>query len=39
MTLHFRQGADAYDITIARGALSQAGELFKLDRKVLVFTG
>ena len=39
MTLHFRQGADAYDITIARGALSQAGELFKLDRKVLVVTG
>lgn len=39
MTLHFRQGPDAYDITIARGALPLASGLFNLDRKVLVVTG
>ena len=39
MTLHFREGSEAYDITIARGAISRAGELFDLHRKVLVVTG
>ncbi len=39
MTLQFRQGQCAYDITIARGALLQAAELFDLKRKILVVTG
>ena len=39
MTLHFREGPHAYDITIARGALSLASGLFSLKRKVLVVTG
>ena len=39
MTLKLRQGSSAYDITVARGALSRAGELFDLQRKVLVITG
>lgn len=39
MVLHFRQGVCAYDITVARGALSRAAELFDLKRKVLIVTG
>ena len=39
MTLSFRQGGSAYDITISRGSLQRAGELFNLERKVLVVTG
>ena len=39
MTLEFRQGGTAYDITVSRGSLSQAGSLFNLRRKVLVVTG
>lgn len=39
MTLHFRQGFDAYDITIANGSLLKASEVFDLSRKVLVVTG
>jgi len=39
MTLHYRQGSDSYDIIIARGILSRAGEFFDLRRKVLVVTG
>ena len=37
-TLRFQNGADAYDIHIGKGLLSQAGELFNLKRKVLVVT-
>ena len=39
MTLEFRQGGTAYDITVSRGCLSLAGRLFNLRRKVLVVTG
>ena len=39
MTLEFRQGGTAYDITVSRGCLSLAGRLFNLQRKVLVVTG
>lgn len=39
MTLHFREGQDAYEISIARRGLSLASGLFNLDRKVLVVTG
>ncbi len=39
MTLQFRQGQCVYDITIARGALLRAAELFDLKRKILVVTG
>ena len=36
--LHMELGTDGYDITVERGALQRAGELFKLDRKVLIAT-
>ena len=29
--LHMELGTDGYDITVERGALQRAGELFKLD--------
>ena len=36
--LHMELGANSYDITVERGALNRAGELLKLDRKVLIVT-
>lgn len=36
--LHMELGANSYDITVERGALQRAGELLKLDRKVLIVT-
>ena len=39
MTLRYSNEAISYAITIAPGALAQAGELFALRRKVLVVTG
>ena len=36
--IHLDLGARGYDINIGRGALSQAGELFNLDRRVLIVT-
>ena len=39
MTLRYSNEAISYDITIAPGALAHAGELFALERKVLVVTG
>ena len=38
MTLHFNSGSAAYPIHIGKGLLPKAGELFALDRKVLVVT-
>ena len=38
MTLTMDLGKSSYDITIERSALSRAGEIFDLDRKVLVVT-
>ena len=38
MTLRYSNEAISYDITIAPGALAQAGDLFCLQRKVLVVT-
>ncbi len=38
MTLRMNLGEDSYDITVARGALGRASELFSLDRRVLVLT-
>ncbi len=38
MTIHVELGASSYDIELSRGALARAGELLKLDRKVLVVT-
>jgi len=37
-TLHVGLGADSYDIYVEGGLLKRAGELFRLDRKVLVVT-
>ena len=31
-------GKNSYDITIEKGALSKAGEIFEVDRKVLIVT-
>ena len=39
MTLRYSNEAISYSITIAPGALAQAGKLFALERKVLVVTG
>lgn len=36
--LHMKLGANGYDITVERGALGKAGELLKLDRRVLIVT-
>ncbi len=36
--LRMELGANSYDITVERGALQRAGELLKLDRKVLIVT-
>lgn len=36
--LHMELGANSYDITVERGALNRAGELLKLERKVLIVT-
>lgn len=36
--LHMKLGANGYDITVERGALDKAGELLKLDRRVLIVT-
>ncbi len=38
MTIHVELGASSYDIELSRGALARAGELLKLQRKVLVVT-
>lgn len=38
MTLHLSLGENSYDIVIERGCLKKAGELLKLDRKVLIVT-
>ncbi len=38
MTIHVELGASSYDIELARGSLSRAGELLNLNRKVLVVT-
>ncbi len=38
MTLTVRLGEHGYDITVERGALSRAGEIFSLSRRVLVVT-
>ena len=38
MTIHVELGASSYDIELCRGALSRAGELINLNRKVLVVT-
>ena len=37
-TLRLDLGQRSYDITVGRGILSRAGELFNLDRRVLVLT-
>ena len=37
-TLHVGLGADSYDIYVEGGLLKRAGELFRLERKVLVVT-
>ncbi len=37
-TLHVGLGADSYNIYVEGGLLKKAGELFRLDRKVLVVT-
>ena len=38
MTIHVELGASSYDIELSRGALSRAGELIPMQRKVLVVT-
>ena len=38
MIIPVRLPAGSYDITLSRGALSRAGEIINLDRKVLVVT-
>ncbi len=38
MILPVDLGKNSYDITLERGALSRAGEVFNLDRKVLIVT-
>ncbi len=38
MTIHVELGASSYDIELSRGALSRAGELINLNRKVMVVT-
>ena len=38
MTLHLNLPNGGYDIYLERGALARAGELFSLDRKVLIVT-
>ncbi len=38
MTIHVELGISSYDIELSRGALSHAGELLNLNRKVLVVT-
>ena len=38
MTIHVELGSSSYDIELSRGALSRAGELINLKRKVLVVT-
>ena len=37
-TLHLNLGEKSYDITVGRGMLCRAGEVFDLDRKALVVT-
>lgn len=36
--LHMELGENSYDITVERGSLNRAGDLLKLDRKVLIVT-
>ena len=36
--LHMELGANGYDITVERGVLQKAGELLRLDRRVLIVT-
>jgi len=38
MVIHVELGASSYDIELCRGALSRAGELLNLNRKVMVVT-
>jgi len=38
MNLHISTGNGGYDVTVERGALGKAGELFDLNRRVLVVT-
>lgn len=38
MILHLSLGENSYDIIIERGCINKAGELLKLDRKVLIVT-
>ncbi len=38
MVLHLYLGTRGYDITVERGALSRVGEIFPLERRVLVVT-
>ena len=38
MVIHVELGASSYDIELCRGALARAGELIKLNRKVLEVT-
>lgn len=38
MIINMNLGINSYDIVVERGSLSKAGELLKLDRKVLVVT-
>ena len=38
VTLHMNLGKDSYDILVERGALSRVGEIFDLDRRVLIVT-
>ncbi len=38
MVIHVELGASSYDIELCRGALSRAGELLNLNRKVMVIT-
>ena len=37
-TLHLDLGKRGYDVTVGRGLLSRAGELFDLERRVLILT-
>ena len=38
MKLRVELGRDSYDITIEKNAIKKAGELFNLDRKVMIVT-
>lgn len=38
MTIHIELGKESYDVTVGRGALDRAGEIFGLDRRALVVT-